>query len=112
LEGRGLTSVPSLGVDACAASRNRGRRRASRGAPAASVWLLVKLVLLLGSFGGCGFPLACRTGALLLLYPAGKRIVKFELRRVPRCSIAKPASGLAGSGPKKAVVKDANPTAS
>ena len=44
-----------------------------------------------GSFGGCGFPLACRTGALLLLYAAGKHIVKLNVGKhetIPYCTRA------------------------
>jgi hypothetical protein len=43
---------------------------------------------LVGSFGGCGLPLACRTGALLLLYATGKRIVKLNVGKhetIPYC---------------------------
>jgi hypothetical protein len=36
-----------------------------------------------GSFGGCGLPLACRTGALLPLYAAGKRVVKLAYHESP-----------------------------
>jgi hypothetical protein len=66
-EGRGLTSVPSLGVDAVQQAQSR-TAAACMACAGCLAWMLVKLVLLSGSLGGCGFPLACRTALVSLFY--------------------------------------------
>jgi hypothetical protein len=104
MERRRFTSVSSLGF------ANGSYRRHDH--PRALRWSTKVVPAWWDLSEGAVFRRPVERTALLLLYVPGKCIVKLKLRKAPRCSIAKPASDLAGSGPNRAVVKDANPRAS